>query len=769
MQGKPALLDQRAALGADPDHAIRRRPAERPDVCREPVPGKQTERRRRVGIAYLDDGARFLGEQRRHRIRDGAEVDGKARVTRKRHLGERDEQTAIGTVVVGEHEAGRRELADRREEGPQVGRIVEIGRRVAEGAVDLREAGTAEACLAAAEVDQEERRRSGVERKFRRQSAADIAHRREGADHDRYGGDHRARLPGLGPGRAHRQRVLADRHRDAERRTQLGAERADRVVEDGVLGRITGCRHPVGRQLHVAEPGNIGRGDVGDRLRDGKPGGRGPRQQGHRRTFADRHRLAVMGRMSRYRDRDIGNRDLPRPDERIATDQSGHGPVADRDQEALVGNGRQAQQPQRSFVGVDRLRGQAFNGSRAVRGGTRQPGRLAEQHVERHVDGFVAEDGVGDGQPAVVGQRAEHGIGAALPPAERLEAGESGRIEAQYVAFLGFVAPDLQRAQAAFGQRHRAQVDPPAAVAVGDRLGHGIRQATGTDVVDQKDRIVRTRGPAAVDDLLRAPLHLGVAALHGGKIECRFGRAARDRRGRAATQTDEHARAAEYHQHGADRHVALECLGPADVAEAAGEHDRLVIPAADARCVAGNALLVGAEVAEDARPAELVVERARAKRAVEHDLQGRCEPRVCRARAFPRLHEARNAEVGHRIAGQPGLRLRAKARGAFVADFAARPGRGSRKRRDGRRMVVRLHLDDDVDPFVMEVVSASVGIGPDPGGSVALDNRPVVLVGRQHAGRTRGVGRLDHREQRALLGDAVEDEAGIEYLVPAVL
>ena len=63
--------------------------------------------------------------------------------------------------------------------------------------------------------------------------------------------------------------------------------------------------------------------------------------------------------------------------------------------------------------------------------------------------------------------------------------------------------------------------------------------------------------PAAVDDFLRAALHLRVAALHRGEIQIRAAAAAADRGGGAAAQADQHGRAAEHHQLRADRHLAL--------------------------------------------------------------------------------------------------------------------------------------------------------------------------------------------------------------------
>ena len=48
-------------------------------------------------------------------------------------------------------------------------------------------------------------------------------------------------------------------------------------------------------------------------------------------------------------------------------------------------------------------------------------GRLAEQHLHRHVDGAVVEVAIVDDQVAVVGQRPDHRNRAALALAERVE------------------------------------------------------------------------------------------------------------------------------------------------------------------------------------------------------------------------------------------------------------------------------------------------------------------------------------------------------------
>src|SRR5690606_33300126 len=95
-----------------------------------------------------------------------------------------------------------------------------------------------------------------------------------------------------------------------------------------------------------------------------------------------------------------------------------------------------------------------------------------------------------------------------------------------------------------------------------------------------------------------------------------------------------------------------------------------------------------AEVAGEVRSPELVVERGRAQRAVEHDLQRRRHARVQGARMLPRLRQRRDAQVRDRKPAQPGLWLAAAAGRALVADLAAGAGGRTGEGRDRGGMVV---------------------------------------------------------------------------------
>src|SRR5215472_555274 len=215
-----------------------------------------------------------------------------------------------------------------------------------------------------------------------------------------------------------------------------------------------------------------------------------------------------------------------------------------------------------------------------------------------------------------------------------------------------------------------------------------IRQAASSHIVDRQDWIRIAHLPAAVDDLLRAALDLGVAALDRIEIEIGGVGASDQRRSCSATHPDQHSRTSELNEQRPRRQLALMRIALSDVADATGDHDRLVIAAP----FASDLLLEGPEISEQVRTPELVVERGAANRTVEHDLQsGGDALRLARV-DLPRLREPRNAQMRNGESGEPCFRLGADPGRALVANFTAGARGGPGKRRDGSRMIVRLDL-----------------------------------------------------------------------------
>src|SRR5690606_10665102 len=181
-------------------------------------------------------------------------------------------------------------------------------------------------------------------------------------------------------------------------------------------------------------------------------------------------------------------------------------------------------------------------------------------------------------------------------------------------------------------------------------------------------------------------------------------------RSRAAAQTDQHGRAAEHDQLGTDRDFGFLDVIRADVAQTAGNHDRLVVTT-DFRATGRlYGLLEGAEVTGQRGTTEFVVERGAAKRAVDHDLQRRDDATRLAVVFFPGLFEAGNAQVGNSEARQARLGLAATAGRAFVPDLATGASGGAREWRNGGRMVVGLHLHQDVNLFLMRSGFCDAGL-----------------------------------------------------------
>ncbi len=613
-----------------------------------------------------------------------------------------------------------------------------------------------------------------IEIQQRRHVAAHIGHCREGGDDQRQRRGHRLRLAAGLPRRPHRQRILAHRNGDAERGAQVHAHGLHGGIEAGVLSRVAGGGHPVGRQDRLGGIADAGSREISQRLAHRQSGGGRRIEQRYRRPFADCHRLAAVAVEVGRGDGAVRHRHLPGANHRVTHGQPADGAIADRHQEGLVGDGRQAQQPVGRFF-QRHLRQHRLGGlmRREIGLGAAHLAlharRLAQQQPQRHVDRPVAEQRVVEHQLARLGGVADRRPGTALARAGGGETRQILRRDRQHVALLRLVAPQLHRRHARVGAGDGAQIELAAAVAVRHQLGQGIRQPPRTDVMNRENRVVLALAPAPVDDFLTTPLHLGVVALDRGEIELGAAGAAAHAGCGAATEAQQHGRPAQHDQLCLRLDRSLGDLIAADVAEAAGEHDRLVIaPHLQPRRPV-HALLVGPEKAGQRRAAELVVEARGAQRAGEHDLQRAGQlRRPCRP-AFPFAAAARQVQVGDGEAGQPRLGTRAPAGGRLVADLAARTGRRAGPRRNRRRVVVCLHLHQDVELAWLAPVHAVLSVRHEALARGAAHHRGIVVVGRQHRPGVALVRVADHREQRTRLWRAVDHPVGVEDLVPAML
>ena len=731
-----------------------------------------SDERRGVRFAHCAHGAEFFVEQRRDGVglHECCDIHVHHRMRRERHLGERHGQAAIGAVVVGHQQPGIRRRTNGTEERLQARGIVEVRRHIAQLAVHLREARAAEALLAGTKVQQEQRGIACFLRDVRRERAAHIAHRRKRRDNERHRRPHRL-FSGSAlfrPTRAHGQRVLADGNGDIQRRAQFHAHCANGVEQRGVLGFVAAGRHPVGRQFHVTDGAHIRCHDIGERLRHGHaPGGR-TGQQRQRRPFAHRHGFTGIRAEAGRGDRYVRYRHLPGPDHGVAVDETTHAAVANGDEEGFICHRGQVQQAIQRFAYRDADGRQRRRHSLHAACTARHLRRLAEQHLDRQLHGRIAEVRVVHLQQAVRRGVADDGEWTTLTRAQCGELVDTLRGQHQHIAFLAFVAPQLERRHARLVVQDAAQIDAAAQVAVGHGFRHGIRKTTGAHIVDEQDGVCIAQRPAGVDDFLRAALHFRVATLHGGEVQVGAARAAVHGRSRTTTQADEHGRAAQHDDGGARRDVALLDVFAPNVAKATRQHDGLVVAAGNIRRVSGNRDFISAEIAEDARATEFVIEGGGPEWAFRHDVERRSDTRRLRLRPFPWLFETGDTQVRHGEAGEPRLGLRPAAGSAFVTDLAAGARGGARERRDGRGVVVRLHLHQDVDGLFVETEGVRRRVRPKPRRRGAFNDRSIVAVGREHARRAVRMRVADHGEQRLGLRLAVHGPVGVEDLVAAV-
>ena len=532
---------------------------------------------------------------------------------------------------------------------------------------------------------------------------------------------------------------------------------------------MAGWRHPVGRELDEAGAKDARRSDVRQCFAHRHACRGGGIEQRDGRSLAHRHGLAAVALEATGGDGRVGHRNLPGSHHRVAHAQAADGAVSDRDQERLVAHARELQDASRGLADLDLV---AVQGQRCER----QPldvsshlRRLAEKYLQGQVDGQVAEVGVRDRQCPLLAGLAQQGERAALAIAERLEGGEGFRIDRDDVALLALVAPEFQGRHAGLVVGNLAQLEARPPFAVVDEFGQSVREPAGPHVVDREDRVLAAEGRASVDHLLAAALHLGVFALHRGEVEVFLARAGRHRGGGAAPQPDQHGGAAEHADARAGRNLRLLDQAGSDVAQSARQHDRLVVAPHFEAGGAGKFFLEGAEVAAQGGASVLVVEGRRTDRSLEHDLEGRGDAGRSAVVGFPGLLGRGDPQVRNAEAGESCLGLRAAARGALVADLATRARGGARVGRDRRRVVVGLHLHQDVDRFGVRLVHPVLGLREEARGVASSHHRRVVVVGREHS-VGRSIHRVaDHVEQPLGLGFSVDDPVGAEDLVAAVL
>ena len=121
-----------------------------------------------------------------HRIHaEDVGVDRDAAMRRKGHFGRCSEQTTIRTVVICQQQTIFVERLDRRVEGLELLRVIDIRRIVTGGTIDLCECRTAQTVLTITQINQNQFAIGDITIQRRRQRLRDIRHAREGSHNQR--------------------------------------------------------------------------------------------------------------------------------------------------------------------------------------------------------------------------------------------------------------------------------------------------------------------------------------------------------------------------------------------------------------------------------------------------------------------------------------------------------------------------------------------------------------------------------------------------------
>src|SRR5690606_10745659 len=122
----------------------------------------------------------------------------------------------------------------------------------------------------------------------------------------------------------------------------------------------------------------------------------------------------------------------------------------------------------------------------------------------------------------------------------------------------------------------------------------------------------------------------------------------------------------------AGRNALLLDMLLADIAQATGDHDRLVVAAHFIAVDAWRLDFQRAEIAADIRATEFVVERGTTDRPLDHDVECGNNTRRLAVVAFPRLFKTGNVQVRYREACQARFRFVTTTGRTLVTNFTTR-------------------------------------------------------------------------------------------------
>ena len=572
-----------------------------------------------------------LGHQHVH-------IQGNAHMAGKRHLTSRCKQAAITAVMVGQEVAAGAQGVHRVDQVHQVLRMVQVWHLVAHLPQRLRQNAAAHAVFATAQVDQNQRSvLRGV--KLRCECAAHISQRGKGGHDQRHRRGDFFGFVAILPLRAHRQRIFADRDRNAQRRAQFQPDGLHSLIEGGVFTGLTTRRHPVGGQFDAVKLHGCGQ-QIGDGLCHRHAATGGGVHRGQWGALPHRHGFTGKPLEVSQCHGAVGYRHLPGAHHLVAVAQATHGAVTNGDQKTLGGHGGVGQHVNGGLL--QGHVGQVDGGKHACHGLhiAVHFGRLAQQHVHGHVDrqirlitlqlGLLSQIDIPNDQSTRFCGHTHHCKRATLAFTQGLETGQRIGGNRHHVALLAFVRPDFLGRHARFFQRYGAQVKQGTTTSVIGQFRESVAQPPCAHIMNRQNRVGSTLQPALVDDLLRAALNLRVAPLHRVKVQVRGVGAGRHGAGGAATHANAHARAAKLDQQAAGREFNLVRLAGINHAQPPGDHDRLVVTTllgvrggctSRVGCGVAQGLLVFTKVTQQVWSAKFVVERSPTQGPFHHDLQ----------------------------------------------------------------------------------------------------------------------------------------------------
>ena len=199
-------------------------------------------------------------------------------------------------------------------------------------------------------------------------------------------------------------------------------------------------------------------------------------------------------------------------------------------------------------------------------------------------------------------------------------------------------------------------------------------------------------------------------------------------------------------------------------ADAARQHNRFVIAVMNA---GGDTFEIAKITANRGAP-EFIIKRRRTNRCIQHNLQRRGDARRSQFRAFPCARVIGQAKMRHRITDHARFWFAAATGRAFIADFAARTGCRTGKRRNRGRMIMGFDFGDKMRRFTPVTENTAVGVGKKSIGKLSAQHRRIVAVGDQSAVTTLRMGLANHRKRRLLASLPVDAPIGIENFMAAM-